>query len=199
MFSVAEAARKLGKDPKTVIAWCRAGKIKATEVPDKRKGIRFEIDDDSIKELRRAQKDGEGFVKRYKENEDKKTAASESNLENLILALHLSVEQGERLKATLKGFSKSNAETVLKAEQAFSKQKENLLAAGNFVEINVLQAEFESVYSVLARNFRDCLQSWIAEFKLSPQQGQRMKSDYEAAMKRAFEDLRSLAHAPGAH
>lgn len=108
-----------------------------------------------------------------------------------ITSLQAIPEKAERMRAAL-AFSKSDAETVLKVEQAIAKQSENLVKEKRLIDVNDLHEDYDRIFFTMARNHKSLLDKWTTDFRLSPEQAKQMREDFEKTMRDTFEELKKL-------
>lgn len=187
-ITVTEALQILKICRSTLCEWCDSGKIVCRKIPDKSKNkFHWEISKDDCmkksleksghrKEVCEIEKRQEDFRERTQRNSDE---LSDEEINQKISALHLSQNESERLKVTLRGFSKAEAERVLKTEQALSKQKDNVLRDGQYVQKDDVAEQIGIVFSSFSKSLKDLISVWQRKFSLSPESSGIMQADLQ--------------------
>ena len=194
-ISLADAEKIIDVSHVTLWRWCKSGKIACREIEDKASpgGKKYEVSKVAAmkKQLEKSGKANVvGEIEERSKEKSKNDKPDEEYIDNVIQSLNLPIAESKRLRATLKCFTKADAERILKTEQALSKQKDNVLRDGSYIEKTKVKEQVEFVFSSFARETRDLIYVWQKRFFLSDIDTNEMGLEYDGAMKRAMESLR---------
>lgn len=182
--TVTQAIKMLGVARPTVCEWCESGKLRAKKVEDNtRYKFHWEIEkNDCYRKL----------ADKYKPDistDQQTTINQEEDLEKKIASLNLPHLEADRLKAVLSGFSKPEADRVLKTEQALAELRENVLQDGLYVEKSKINSQIGEVFSLLLRSLKDLISVWQKRYEIEEDNVACMLFELEKVLKSAIEGM----------
>ena len=182
-ITVSQALEIIDISRPTLCAWCENGKLQAHKVDDKSKhGFHWEIEKNAVlgKQLEMS------GTKQHEQIDAAIEARSENNdddIEKRIDSLSLPQLESDRIKATLKSLTQKDAALILKAQQAFSKNKDNVEREGLYIAKEKVSQQIDQVFSAFGRSLKDLIAIWQKRYSLDEDNACCMLIDIEQVIK----------------
>lgn len=116
-----------------------------------------------------------------------------AGFEKLAEGFNLSEIEKQRFLAAVR-VGKFGSESILKAEQAFSKMRENLVDEKYLIDIRSIAEDLEMLFALVWSLFKEQIETWQLRYNLPAKQSQEMLQDYLRVLERVREKAKALNH-----